>query len=417
MHKHFKWIVALSLGLVMGINGANLLAFAPILGEIARDLNIGIPLAQGSLLGIFLFVVALSAVAGGVLADRMGIMKTILSASLAGLIPNLLYPIVGHSLIAMIALRVIQGYGAGSVFALMPLVAAHWFEANERGRVVGILTTILAIGMMAGVAGSPGLFQAFHSWRAAMFCFGLAGLVFLVLTLIVSANYKKYEPARIADSATKRQEGGGWQYMKSALHNPTTYMGILMCMFISWLLNALNDLTPQYFALLPPMGVGFGPVRAGQLMLGVQVGSVFGGLVGGFMVDKLFKGNPKPVLFIGFLITAISVYSILFPGIYQSGALLPLLFLAGLAVNFLNPAAATFVAQTYPEAIVGKVAGIWLGLGAFGGGFGVICSALCLHATGTYVLTIRIFALVAFLGLALAMLLRRLSYAPQPETC
>ncbi|MBP1627449.1 MAG: rane protein, major facilitator superfamily [Holophagaceae bacterium] len=404
-NNFFKWLVLLSVGLVAGANGGNTLAFAPILGDVAHDLGIGIPLAQGSFLGIFLFVVAISIVVGGILADRLGVTRTMIIASLAGIVPNLLFPLLGHIFGAVVVLRIFQGFGAGCVFALIPLIAAHWFAPEEKGRVVGIGMTMLNAGMMVGIVGAPMVYQKVGNWRSTMMWMGLVEVLFLLFALYVAANYKQNEPVHTTSSHGK--EASGWQTMKSALHNPTTYIGIIMCIFISWLLNALNDLTPQYFALNAPIGVGFGRMKAGQLMLAVQVGTILGGLIGGFVLDKVFKGNPKPVLLLGFLVTAAAVYSILFPSVYNSFLLIPILGLAGVTVAFLNPAAAVFVAQTYPEKIVGKVVGIWLGIGAFGGGMGIISSAICLHATGTYVLTIRLFAAVAILGLILSQVLNR----------
>jgi MFS family permease len=404
----FKWLVLVAIGLVAAATGGNMIAFAPILGDVAYDLGLSLPAAQSSFLGIFIFVVAIATLVSGALADRLGMVPVLLLASIVGALPNLLFPFLGFSYGWVVALRVAQGFGAGAVFALIPLCAAHWFSEEERGRVAGIGMTMLNAGIMLGVFLSPRLYQQAGNWRATMGWFGAVEAVLFLYVGYIAWNYKAHEPAHGRPCPLGGGKSGGGGSVKAALLNPTTYIGILMCMLISWLLNALNDLTPQYFALNAPIGVGFGRVMAGQLMLVVQIGTILGGLVAGLVMDKVFRGNPKPVLLIGFSLAAATVYSLLLPSIYGNMAVLVvMLFLAGLAVAFLNPAAAVFTTRAYPESIVGRVVGLWLGIGAFGGSLGIFASALALHKTGTYQLTISIFAAVGMVGLILSQLLKQ----------
>ncbi len=259
-------------------------------------------------------------------------------------------------------------------------------------------------GMMIGVAVAPVINQITANWRTTMAWMGYVDFIILLYVIFLTVQYKKHTPLNHTIH-TQNSEASS-SAIREALTNPRTWIGIIMCMLISWLLNALNDLTPQYFALPVPMGVGFGPVVAGRLMLLVQVGTVVGSLLSGIVIDKVFKGKTKPVLLIGFLCTAACVYPILFPSIYNNlTVLMILLFLAGTFVAFLNPAASTFVAQVYPEHVVGRVVGLWLGIGAFGGSLGVFVGALALHKTGNYHLTITLFAIVAVIALILSRII------------
>lgn len=396
-----------AVGIVAGSTGANLLAFTPILGNIAHDLNVSVPVAQSSFLGIFLFLVALSTLASGALADRYGMMRMLVVAHVAGTLPNLLYPFVGHMFAWVVVLRIVQGFAAGAVFALIPLCAVHWFNEDEKGRVVGIGMTMLNAGMMAGVVGSPILYQAMGNWRATMGSIGIIDAVLFIYVLYIVISHKAYEPSRSPINAGGKKEIG-WENLKEALHHPTTYIGVVMCLLISWHLNALNDLTPQYFAIDPPIGVGFGSVTAGKIMFVVQIGTVLGGVIGGFLLDKVFKGNSKPVLLIGFLLDSAAVFCIRFPAVYDNIVILiMIMFIAGLTVAFLNPAAAAFIAKAYPEGIVGRIVGLWLGIGAFGGALGIFASAYALHLTGTFRTTIMLFSCVGILGIVLSRLLRK----------
>ena len=384
-----------------------MIAFAPILGDVAHELGISLPVAQSSLLGVFTFVVAISALTFGALADRFGIVPVLLFGGVLSFAPNLLFPLVGSHLGLVVVLRIAQGFGAGTAFTLIPLCAHNWFLEREKGRVAGIGMTMINAGFMLGVCLSPIVNQHTGAWRITMGWFGIVEVFLFLYVVFVAWAYKQHAPARALPSHSVIEESGRSE-MKAALLSPAMYIGIVMCMSISWLLNVLNVLTPQYFALAAPVGVGFGPITAGKLMLVVQAGTVLGGLVAGFVMDKVFKGNPKPVWLAGFLLTPVTVYGILFPWVYRNPPILiASLFIAGLAVAFLNPAAAVYTTLAYPQGIVGRVAGIWLGIGAFGGALGIFTSAFVLQETGTYQLSILVFAITAVMGGVLSQTLKK----------
>ncbi|MBV7276429.1 MFS transporter [Clostridium sp. PL3] len=401
---NFRWLLIIAVVVVATATTTNMMAFAPILGDIAKDLGISIPVAQASFLGIFVFVVAISTLVSGTLADRFGVMAVMILALVVTTIPSILFSVAGKNLSILMAFRVAQGFGAGAIFAAIPLVAAAWFSEEEKGFAVGVGMTGVNGGMMIGVAVAPIINQITANWRTTMSWIGYVDFVVLLYVIFLTVQYKKHTPLNHTIHTQNGEASNS--AIKEALTNPRTWVGIIMCMLISWLLNALNDLTPQYFALPIPMGVGFGSVVAGRLMLLVQVGTVVGSLLSGIVIDKVFKGNTKPVLIIGFVCTAACVYPILFSVVYNNlTVLMILLFLAGTFVAFLNPAASTFVAQVYPEHVVGRVVGLWLGIGAFGGSLGVFVGALALHKTGNYHLTITLFAIVAMIALILSRII------------
>ncbi|MBP2650450.1 MAG: rane protein, major facilitator superfamily [Firmicutes bacterium] len=407
LRNNFKWLVLAAIAWGAFVTGMNTLAVAPILGDMAKDLGISIPAAQASFMGIFLIVVSTATLISGALADRFGIVPILVTAVIASIAANLLYPLFGDNYVFVVLMRIVQGATAGGIFSLHSICATHWFPQNQRGTAIGIGMTMLNAGMAAGIFGAPLVYELVGNWRATMGWLGVVQLIPLIYILIIAVNYKANEPKHV-EAKVDAAETSSWKSLQNALKQPTTYLGIIMCMMSAWLLNALNDLTPQYFALEAPIGVGFGRVVAGSLMLIVQIGTIFGGLIGGFVMDKIFKSNPKPVLLIGYLLSIISVYPLLYPVVYNNNVLLSVaLFVAGLAVAFLNPAAAVFVSQAYPEKIIGRVVGLWLGIGAFGGAIGVFAGALALHNTGTFHLTITLFAVVGIVGIILSQILKK----------
>ena len=162
----FRWFVLAAVGIVATATSANMYAFAPILGDIARDLHISVPVAQSSFLGSYMAIVAVSVLVFGALEDRFGIVPVLLLGGLIGFVPNLLFPMVGFRVPWVMALRVLQGSGEGAAVALIPLCAAHWFPEQEKGRVAGVGMTLVNAGFMAGVFLSPILYQWSGNWRA-----------------------------------------------------------------------------------------------------------------------------------------------------------------------------------------------------------------------------------------------------------
>ena len=235
---------------------------------------------------------------------------------------------------------------------------------------------------------------------------GVFESILFLLIVYVLLDYKNHEPVtvQLRELAPPLSSPN---IVRALLLNPTMYAGFLMCMTISWLICVLKVLTPQYLALDAPVGRGFGAIVSGRLMLVLQIGTVLGGLVAGVVIDKVFKGNPKPVLLLGFLLTAVSAYGIVFPWTYEHPpALLVSLFLAGLAVAFLNPAVAAYMARAYPGSVVGRVAGLWLGIGAFGGALGIFVSAFVLQRAGSFHDAMLAFIVTSMVGLTLSQVLK-----------
>ena len=69
---------------------------------------------------------------------------------------------------ALIALRLVQGLGAGAIMAMGPAIIARTFGPGERGRALGINAISVSIGLSLGPA-LGGLLTDVGSWRAIFF--------------------------------------------------------------------------------------------------------------------------------------------------------------------------------------------------------------------------------------------------------
>ena len=119
--------------------------------------------------------------------------------------------------------------------------------------------------------------------------------------------------------------------------------------------------------------------------------------------DKVFRGNAKPVLLIGFTLSCVFILCNPVSGrIHKYAGSCGLPNTGWSRVNaFLYPAIVVFVSGTYPVQIVGKMLGLWMGLGAFGGAAGLFVGGLAVAKFGNYNLALPRSLWLPWLGLSL----------------
>jgi MFS family permease len=148
-------------------------------------------------------------------------------------------------------------------------------------------------------------------------------------------------------------------------------------------------------------------------MLFFTLMGIAGAPLGGFLVDKVFNGRNRPVIVIGWVLSAVFYTAIMFPAVYSRPfALMTVLLLAGLANPFLNVTLMSFAAKVFSPLVVGRVCGLWMSVSFFAGSAGVMAGSLALRATGTYELSILIIGASSVLGLVVSLFLRQSPTAP-----
>jgi MFS family permease len=199
----------------------------------------------------------------------------------------------------------------------------------------------------------------------------------------------------------------GANNLKLAFKQPVTWIGVFVVFCLMWVLNAFNDLTPAFLAIEPPLGVGYGPMMAGKMMMVLEIAFMAGAVTTGFVMERMFKGEVRPVIAFGFFMFAIASVSIIFPTVHSNIVNLSFcLVVAGFFQAWVVPNAMAFISMHYPPHINGKLVGMWMGLGIFGGTAGVICGSIALRVTGNYHLSIIIVSIVALIGLVASLFLK-----------
>ena len=401
VYPKFRWFVLLMLGFVTMASSVVLISPAPLVSVIAKDLGLSLGETTGMMMGPFTFCVAISCILGGVIIDRIGIIKVFIGSLILLIAGGLLTPVIGNTLGGLLFIRVIGGFGTGPIMATLTTVAAQWFPSEERGIVTGTQGMSVGFGVALGFVAAPAFFTMAGTWQAGMAWLSIFSIIGLILTIIVAVGPKA--PEVVNEMACEVAVSSGSDY-KLALGQLVTWLCVIGIFVNSWANQAFNDLTPGYLAIEAPIGLGMGPMTAGQYMMIYQLAFMVGSVLCGIVMKKVFNGNARPVLLICSILAAVFALSVKLPIIYSnSTALLICLILTGLFLSSINPTIQAFISMHYPKSIIGKIGGMAMGIGIFGGTAGVAAGSVALHTTGTYQLSILIVAAILLVGFVFAL--------------
>ena len=404
MYSGYRWAMLAATSIAVMTLYIDMTAFAPILGEVAKDLQVDMGKATNLMMG-FVLAVACVLLAGGSIPDKYGVTFAQVLGLLCATVPATLMPWIGHSYGAVFVARLIQGASVGFVFATIGPVMALWFPPKEQGLAGGLMIGSLALGSAIGVVSSPAVYAATGSWQSTVAILSLIGWVAIILSLLIT---RRAPSAQVVEAITQvMQSAAGKLTFGKALKLPITWVGSFVMACNAWAMYSLYNLVPAYLAAPTPMGAGLGPAKAGALSLGLTVVGLFAMIVGGVFFDKVPKGKVKPALIIGFVLTGIFTYLILSPSVYGSmGLLLVALLIAGWGVPFQNPSVSAFIAMNYPPNIVGGLVSWWFGFATLVGALGLYLGGRSIVATGGFRLTFIMLSLACVVGLILTFFLK-----------
>ena len=399
----YRWFVLFVLVFVTIAQGVVLIWPAPLLQQIAKHYHVDLGLATGALMVAFTIFVTIGAIIGGICCDKFGWVQTLIVAGLLLSVSTMLVPLFGNGFGTLVLARILEGAGAGPVMAAVGAVSVEWFSHEERGIVTGVQGMGVSLGIALGFVFVPmaflktGSFLTAASWMSA---FPILGVVFLLVIL-----FGQKPPVKTAHQVAAEAAGGGHEFGIAA-KLPVFYIGVFCVFFLSWVMQAFNDLTPVYLSAPPPLGAGHGLLLAGKFMGLVQVSFMAGSVASGFLLTKVFKEKNKVLIASSYLCAAVFAVSVRSPLVCSNLVILPIcLLLAGFFQGMVIPTTLAFIAMHFPSNIVGKMTGIWMGMGIFGGTAGVIVGATLLHKTGLYHASIITVAVVALCGFLMSLFL------------
>ena len=401
-HTGYRWLVLLAGCLAICSIYIDMIAYAPILGEIAGKLHIELGAATNLMMG-FVLSVACVLIWGGVVCDTFGITVAFVLGLLCSTVPTVLIPWTGDSFTAVMLARLVQGASVGFVFATIGPILALWFPPREHGMASGLLIGSISLGCAIGVCASPAVLGMTGSWEKTVFILGIPGWIAILLAIVVT---RKSPPAIGGNAPSSSGPAPETMSFMGALACPVTWLGSLIVFCNAWAMYCLYNLVPPYLAANPPMGLGLGAALSGKLSIAVTIVGLFATIAGGIFFDKIAKGDSRVAAIVGFLLSA-CVILILLPAVSKSIAVLALcLLISGWGIPFMGPSLSAFIAMHYPPGIVGRMIGWWFGFGTFGGAAGLYLGGMTIGTSGNFYMAIGMISVASIVGVILSLFLK-----------
>ena len=290
VYPSHRWLMLMCASLSICSIYIDMIVYAPILGDVAKSLNVEMGSAANLMMG-FVLSVACVLIWGGVVCDRYGIAPALVLGLVCASVPPVLMPFLGDSYAAVFAGRLVQGASVGFVFGTIGPILALWFPPQEQGLAGGIMFGSISIGSTIGVVASPALFTGFGHWETVIALMCVPGWISIGIALLFGRRDPSPEVLNALQAAMASDENRGNMSFGKALTLPVTWIGAFLVVANAWGMYCLYNLVPPFLAAPSPMGLGLSALTAGKLSLALT--SV--GIVAPFLGDCFLTKLPKAI--------------------------------------------------------------------------------------------------------------------------
>lgn len=380
-YKEFSYawriVLASALGIGLGLAPIPIYTLGVFAGPLAEEFNWGVDKVFLALPVLTLCVLFLSPLAG-MLVDRVGVRKVAIGSIIGfgvGLMLHSLNP--GSFTLYLVTWGIIALLGVGTLPVTWTRVINNWFS-DCRG---------LALGCALVATGLFGIFAKFYvaylieafGWRAAFVGLGLVP-IFISLPVVYFLFRDVDDPAlkpeqkptnadQIAlasgSGMTPKQALGDWRFW-------------LLCLCFIAISFGVGGIIPNLESLFGSKDFDRSDAVALASLIGVSV--VFGRLVGGYLIDKIWAPGVAVVMLI---LPALSCYFLMQGDLTYTTAAIAVL-LIGLTAGAEQDLMAFLVARYFGMKSYGLIYGVLYSSFALGAGFGPWALGRVYTSTGTY---------------------------------
>lgn len=325
------------------------LGIPAIAALIRQDLGLTLPQA-GSFLSLYYIGPILMSLPAGTMADRWGIMRTLVAGqALIGL--GLLGVAVSGSYAALAVTLVAAGFGYGMLNPTSTKAVISWFPVRQRATVVGMKQVGLPFGGALGAALLPPLALA-AGWRTAVSAAGL------VLGITVIASVLLYRDPPVAPVP-----GGTSSPLREVLLTRDLWLVALSTLVFA----GMQTVWMGYLVLYLRDVVGLSLVAAGGYLALAQASGMAGRIAFGVLSDRVFLGRRRPTLMLAGVGSTLCSLGIAWTG---PGSPAPWLMLLALVFGFVgigwNGVQHTLMAELAGPRAAGTALGFGLAVSSVG---------------------------------------------------
>lgn len=260
----------------------------------------------------YLTTYAIGAFLNGVLGDRFGAKVTVGVGLVVVVITNYLFG-YGSVLGFLMMLYGINGYAQATGWPGLVKTMANWFSVHERGIVMGWWGSCFEIG--SAIATAVATWSLAHwGWRYSFF---VPALLLTGITLLFFIFQKDHpEDVDLPDIETYRREDknileekNGRLPFKTVLRDVLSSSTVWICGASYFCLKLVRYALMFWLPLYMVERLGYKPDQAGYHSIIVEVGGFLGGLVAGYVSDKLFDSRRGPIAALMLFGLGLSIYA------------------------------------------------------------------------------------------------------------
>jgi MFS family permease len=405
LYPKFRWFVLVAYVIVTSATSFSMIAPSPLVPFIANGMGVDNGVIGNATMMSFNLFMGLFAFIGGFFLDRVGVFRMWVLCLVLVAVGSLLVPVIGTTIPGLVFCRVLHAAGTGPIMASIAALSAQQFKYNERTYVAAFQGFSVCFGIAMGKYFVPVIYQAVgNNWTSTFAWLAVFPAVAMVFAFIVL--FGPTLPVIHAHAAESEKTEGKWLSgdFKKALIFSTVYVLALMGLIDSWCQRVFESMMDGFYnSEIAVGGLGFGVAGSQKLFL-ASIFMAAGTLVAPFVNDKIFKGNPKPTIFLGLAISAVFILTVqkftpTTGDLMLIGIPCVILFFS----SFVNPTIFGYVAKHYPGEVAGRLGGFIMFFFVFGSTAGLLISNLLYSRTMSYMPPLLLLAVVTFCG-AIAVL-------------
>ena len=297
----YSWVIVAVLWIAAFLNYFDRILIASMREPIVADFSLT-DAQFGLLTSVFLWSYGLLSPFGGFLADKYSRKKMILFSVVIWSAVTL-WTGFAASFYEMLIARTIMGISEACYIPAALSLIIEYHGKRTRSMATGLHMSGLYSGVL--MSGMGGYIAELWGWRYGFQAFGLFGILYSIMLLLLLKDKKPEEPdCKLNDVANSQERISIWGCIK-ALFSVRSFIitSIYFCAFgmVSWIVWVwLPTLLKDHFHL----GLGEAGISA---TLFIQIGSFAGVTLGGFLADRWSCSNIRSRLYvvvIGFTIGA-----------------------------------------------------------------------------------------------------------------
>ncbi|MCI0522746.1 MAG: MFS transporter, partial [Bacteroidales bacterium] len=264
---------------------------------IQKDLGIN-DFQSGWLVSVIYLTIGLLTFPVSLVIDRWSRTKTIGIMAIVWSLATLLCAFTGNYVQLFMA-RILIGFGEAGYAPGGSALISGLYPMEKRSKMMGLWNASIPLGSAIGVT-MGGIIASTWGWKHAFGIVAVPGLIIAILFLFVK-DYKTVDLSRV-DTSNKRVKMERKDMIREFLKKPSvifTYFGMTAIVFVT---TAMIVWLPKFFEI----SSGMDPKKAGTLAGAVMMLALIGAPMGGYIIDRWRRTEPRARILFPAITTFIS---------------------------------------------------------------------------------------------------------------